>query len=299
MGSEGQPVEFAAEYWRSLCPGCTVPDAPAAANSKNSPPLQLSKPFLKTVVPGLQERMDRDGYFDVAASQLIAAQPRYGELVEQLGVAVRHLVGAGWPASFVVVYDEAWELVELLSPLVRRATGGNECMMDLVAWHVDPDKGQAGFTPHRDRHLGLEDANTDAVAAGFRKSDGRSPRDSTCWIALSKSVADNGCLYMLPRGADPAYALGDCSAAAGGRRWAQPPQPATFALEAGPLGCPVYAPSSASAWQHVRCVPCDTPGSLVCFSHRIIHWGSRGRPGSVSNARTKNVGKSHSCMSSK
>jgi hypothetical protein len=41
-------------------------------------------------------------------------------------------------------------------------------MMDLVAWHIDPARGQAGFTPHRDRHLGLMERDTAAVQAGFR-----------------------------------------------------------------------------------------------------------------------------------
>jgi hypothetical protein len=63
---------------------------------------------------------------------------------------------------------QAWHLVQLLSGVVRRSSGGNECMMDLVAWHIDPARGQAGFTPHRDRHLGLMERDTAAVQAGFR-----------------------------------------------------------------------------------------------------------------------------------
>ena len=47
----------------------------------------------------------------------------------------------------------------------------------------------------------------------------------------------------------------------------------------GPLGKSVYSPSTEDAWQHVRAVPCS-PGSAVLFSHRVVHWGSRGRPGS-------------------
>ena len=67
-------------------------------------------------------------------------------------------VSFGWPASFIIVYDEAWILVQLLSAIMSSSTGGNSCMMDLVAWHVDPSGGQSGFTPHRDRHLGTTDA---------------------------------------------------------------------------------------------------------------------------------------------
>ena len=65
-------------------------------------------------------------------------------------------------------------------------------MMDLVAWHVDPCSHQAGFTPHRDRHLGLEEQDLGEVQAGFRQEHGCSPRDSTCWIALADAAPDNG-----------------------------------------------------------------------------------------------------------
>lgn len=105
------------------------------------------------------------------------------------------------------------------------------------------------------------------------------PRDCTCWVALSHATPDNGCLYVIPRGADPAYELGDCSAAAaaaeegsgGGGSQA-------FALGEAPRGggsC--YLPGGAAAWQHVRALPC-APGDALCFSHRIVHWGSCGRP---------------------
>jgi hypothetical protein len=47
----------------------------------------------------------------------------------------------------------------------------------------------------------------------------------------------------------------------------------------------VYAPTTDSAWQHVRALPC-TAGCAVFFSHRLIHWGSQGRPGTYEAAST-------------
>lgn len=76
--------------------------------------------------------------------------------------------------------------------VMSSTTGGNTCMMDLVAWHVDPCSHQSGFTPHRDRHLGLEEQDFGEVQAGFRQENGCSPRDSTCWIALADAAPDNG-----------------------------------------------------------------------------------------------------------
>lgn len=66
--------------------------------------------------------------------------------------------------------------------------------------YVDPNKGHAGFSPHRDRQ-------PPDAAATFRP-DG-SAMYSTCWVALTDAVPDNSCLYVLPRHADPGYVDGD------------------------------------------------------------------------------------------
>ena len=168
---------FEADYWRGLIPGCAVthPDQDGGAGANMPSPAELAP----TTIAELRRRMDDDGYFDLAAAAL-EASPQYAALIRRLGAAVQQLVARGWPANFVVVLDEAWQLVRLLSQVVHETTGGNECMMDLVAWHVDPGVGEAGFTPHRDRHLGADDSDTELVAAGFRRPDGRSPRDCTC-----------------------------------------------------------------------------------------------------------------------
>jgi hypothetical protein len=40
----------------------------------------------------------------------------------------------GWPPSLLVVYDEAWALVQQGSGLMADATGGNRVNMDILAW---------------------------------------------------------------------------------------------------------------------------------------------------------------------
>jgi hypothetical protein len=42
----------------------------------------------------------------------------------------------GWPPSLLVVYDEAWALVQQGSALMAGATGGNRVNMDILAWCV-------------------------------------------------------------------------------------------------------------------------------------------------------------------
>ena len=58
-------------------------------------------------------------------------------------------------------------------------------------------------------------------------------------------------------------------------------------LNAQSLGCNcyrIYAPTTAAAGQQVRALPC-TAVAAVCFSHRLIHWGSKGRSGSSNGPR--------------
>ncbi len=236
-----QPVErwFDPEYWQSVVPGCaiTADTDPSrsdhTAQSRVPLPLRLSE----SLVDDLRQRMDTDGYFELSADVLATVGARFDDyvaVIKRLEAGVRALVTAGWPANFIVLFDESWIVVQLLSQVMHDTTGGNECMMDLVAWHVDPSAEEAGFTPHRDRQLGLQELDTAQVAAGFRQPGGASPRDCTCWIALSEASCDNGCIYVIPRSADPAYALGDCSAAS----TTTTSSCATFKLKPSELGEP-------------------------------------------------------------
>ena len=47
---------------------------------------------------------------------------------------------ASRPATFILVFDEAWELAERLSRVMERTTG-NTNNGDILAWLVDPREG--------------------------------------------------------------------------------------------------------------------------------------------------------------
>jgi len=166
--------------------------------------------------------------------------------MRDLALGVVLLKQHGWEPNFLVVYDEAWVLIRHLSSIMEAATG-NRCNMDIVTWYVDATKGESGFSPHRDRQ-------PDDTPASFRK-DG-SPKYSTCWVAVTDAYPDNGCLYMIPRHADPGYYDGDDDES-----------------EKDPLQ---VALNSKVAYQDVRALPCEE-GAANFFTHRIIHWGSKGR----------------------
>ena len=58
---------------------------------------------------------------------------------------------AGWPSTFLLVYDAVWQLQRDIVAPIMHATTGNPPNCDMLALLIDPAEGAAGFTPHRDR----------------------------------------------------------------------------------------------------------------------------------------------------
>jgi len=76
------------------------------------------------------------------------------------------------------------------------------------------------------------------------------------WRWETDAAPDNSCLYVLPRPYDPGYTAGDDDDS-----------------EVDPLPRALHCKQS---YQNIRAVPAEA-GSAVLFTHRIIHWGSKGR----------------------
>eukprot|EP00501_MAST-03F_sp_TOSAG23-6_P001873 GSMAST32.ASY1.ANO1.1951.1 assembled CDS len=162
------------------------------------------------------------------------------------------LMQHGWPATFILLYDESWAMAREVSELIAFTSGGNQNNFDFLAWYIDPNKGHKGFSPHRDRQ-------PEDLPNSFRKNG--SPKYSTCWIPLTDACPDNSCLYVIPRQFDPGYGPEE-----GDLPNDDDPDPLQRALH------------NKEAYQNIKALPA-TAGSAVMFSHRIIHWGSAGRKG--------------------
>lgn len=215
-----------------------------------------------------------DGYF--------TCTPQWPSSAEHLRKAIEELSNAGFPPSFIVMYDETWKFVERVQKLMHESTGNYACNMDILAWLIDPNKGKSGFSPHRDR----QPAN---VATSFR-SDG-SPRYSTCWVALSDATPANSCLYVIPKWADPGYTSGDFPAAEtqrahkleidtennkGRRNEKKKKKKENITIDDPSLGDPLRAAMiDKFSYQHIRALPLQQGGAVI-FTHRILHWGSKG-----------------------
>lgn len=105
-----------------------------------------------------------------------------------------------------------------------------------------------GFSPHRDRQPPDTDASFHSNGAA---------KYITCWIALTEATPENSCLYVIPKFADPGYMLGDDDDVVNGQ------DPMRKAL------------STKSSYQDIRALPLQSGGAAF-FTHRILHWGSKG-----------------------
>jgi ectoine hydroxylase-related dioxygenase (phytanoyl-CoA dioxygenase family) len=67
---------------------------------------------------------------------------------------------------------------------------------DFWIWNVDPQKGEAGWKPHRDKGwISLFEDGT--------------PKSLSLWLPLTEATPLNGCMYLVPRSQDPTYGTPD------------------------------------------------------------------------------------------
>ena len=234
--SSAQALPANASFWQKLCPELHVDDASFVSTCK---PIELDD----TQIERMRAQLISEGFFTLPPEAL----PWVCSLAA-MRKGVRRLTKRGWPASLLLVYDEAWAMAHQISVIMRRVSGGCANSLDMLAWSVTPSFGEAGFAPHRDRQ-------PPDVPASFR-ADGTA-RYCTCWVALSHATPDNSCMHMVPRPYDPGYDAGDDHSAN-----AEDPLLAIFR-------------SSDEAVQAVRACPLR-PGGAVIFTHRTMHWGSKG-----------------------
>lgn len=218
----------------------------------------------------LLERLIDDGY------ALINEGICSGGLREEVARGISEMeIQHSLPATFILLFDEAWKLaVESHRMLLRNNNKNRRGILnaknmafnfDMLAWYIDPRLDQAGFSPHRDRQ-------PDSVRA-LEKSfypDGQA-KYNTHWIALADANPENSCLYVIPKESDPGYMKGD-----------DPPDDVqndeNSNAEDGeqPFSDPLSrALSTKQSYQNVRAIPRQAGQSLI-FTHRILHWGSRG-----------------------
>jgi hypothetical protein len=165
-------------FWRQTFPELTIIGRLTGDFALNI----LAEPAM--VVTG--QKMLVEGYFQERDPQLV-------EITSLLSTAVSRCVQLGIPPVFIFLFDEAWASFFRQHATIAALLGAQyQTLPDFWAWHVDPQAGQAGWRPHRDKgRISLA-------------PDG-SPLSLTIWIPLTEATPLNGCMYMLPANRDPVY----------------------------------------------------------------------------------------------
>ena len=165
------------EFWCARAPAFHVGDEAA---------LRAARAFR----PGNEEAADlagrirQEGYFRL--------HHQFGLDMPAMAGLIRTLSADKIPPVFAFVYDEFWAPFRALDSLYGGLLGRYGMLPNFWAWNIDPGKGDAGWTPHRDQgYISL-------------RPDG-SPMSLTTWIPLTDATPLNSCMYVVPADADPTY----------------------------------------------------------------------------------------------
>ena len=168
-------------FWRRHFPKLALPgdNRPASGPSHA---LKAGKADESLIV----ERLMEDGYFQ-------DRNATFKTLAPLLATAVRTCLRLNIPPTFIFLFDETWACFRSLDPVLSRILGPDYRMLpDFWTWHVDPQAGEAGWRPHRDK--------------GYRSlGPDRKPLSLTVWAPLSDATPLSSCMYVLPAGRDPVY----------------------------------------------------------------------------------------------
>jgi Phytanoyl-CoA dioxygenase (PhyH) len=221
--------------WAKICPDLSISDGRGLDSAGD-----LSESLM--LVPEEEAKRRRDRL--VSHGYVLVDECMNTSLVEKVRQGIQQLQRQNLPASFVLMFDETWELAMQSRKMLESATHSrNAFNFDLLAWFIP--LGEGGFSPHRDRQ-------PDDAASSFHAD--QQAKFVTQWIALSDATPENSCLYMIPKPYDPGYTKGDTEE------------------EGDPLQ---RALKQKQTFQHIRAMP-RKAGQSILFTHRIIHWGSKG-----------------------
>ena len=233
-----------------------------------------------------QERLVEDGYVlhnhssSPKTNDNANVQETSNHLIQDLASAITTLHKTySLPATFILLYDQAWELAASASNILSSSTHERNIFnFDVLAWYIDPrEDNSAGFSPHRDR----QPPNAQALKDSFHQ-DGQA-KYVTMWMALLDATPENSCLYFIPKQCDPGYLDGgdddDDDGVNDQENISSEGEHPTTAQANKPMDPLSRALCTKQAYQNIRAIP-RSQGDAVLFTHRIMHWGSKGNKNS-------------------
>ena len=240
-------------FWEQFSRGLTIASDPGTATIEAKFPGVLGSHVKESMllnggdVDTALDHLKKRGYSGVENVDW----QKVGVDLQALANTMEALKAAGWPPVFVLMFDEAWRLLEGLFSVMQPLLG-EDCELEasLYGWALEPptltpegelEKVGGNFgQPHRDfpyDQCHLEDGSPSVVSV---------------WIPFVQASLDNGCMYVVPRENDPLFDQPDDK----------------FHLT------PTLRPFPYS---HVR--PLNTgAGSVLMWNTCTIHWGSSCSP---------------------
>lgn len=174
LSSDPTTRYFEESFWREHFPALTISEATYQKHPQWADHAMLDA------------RIARDGYYHGSEASLKKLAPLLAE-------TVKHFIDRRIPPPFLFIFDEAWAAFSALDGMLSHLLGDQyRIMPDFWVWHLDPQKQEAGWGPHRDK-------GRRSLAA-----DG-TPLSMTVWVPLTDATPLNGCMYMLPASLDPNY----------------------------------------------------------------------------------------------
>ena len=167
------------EYWSEQCRSLKISSSQQSMRTETNalPPEKCQQE---------SARLDYDGHFVFENVFSLESTAPLRQAIEELTVR-------GWPAIFVSLFDEFWQMVQALQPIGRQLLKDDYMIFpDYWVWHVDHRQPQSGWRPHREAVVNVADPNypTDSVSL---------------WVSLSNATTENGCMYVLPKSKDKGY----------------------------------------------------------------------------------------------
>jgi hypothetical protein len=222
-----------ADFWRSLCPDLHISHGPLDLGRVQ--PCEISQEDVQVAL----RQVVREGYFQLPS---VFTQEQTRLMLD----GVRRLIEAGYPAPFLLLYDEPWMLLSALDRLLHPILGdGYRLTEDAWIYYiraadeaVSGVKEESGWPPHRDGFFRLDTL----------RDDGR-PLVLNVWIPLDDVSLQQSCMHVLPTNRDPHY----------------PGELKNFDV-----------PEDARA--HVRALAAVS-GAVLGWNEYVLHWGGVPQPG--------------------
>jgi len=259
-------------FWRSLLPSLTLSSLKSVKKGGNR---RHQNPITNENASSVLDDLGDDGFSLRLPPILDSAGDAFKAKFMAVKEGIQKLSDEQLPPTFIMLFDEVWELADIYNRMIcdinnqmvadKRSSNWNVFNFDVLAWCVDPKKGEVGFSPHRDRQ-----PKNERILSSFHDGKCAHPKYQTVWLAMSDATPDNSCLYVIPRPYDPGYLKGDDDLSNDGND-------ATNVNDENITDPLRRCLPTKESYQNIRCLA-RRAGESITFTHRLIHWGSSGSP---------------------